>query len=201
MDNTLQRGLEEILDRHCGPGGDELGAQCAIWKDGEIQAEAYAGHRNGAGTLPVVPETIVSETMELALIQADKLKARIRTLIDPGLPPMTGDAVMLEQLLLNLLKNAMEAVQGCEDRTVELRVHLHDSGHFIQFDVADRGPGISDEAKPLLFDAFYSTKNEGMGMGLNICRSIVEIHQGRITITDTPGGGATFSFTVPLAKL
>ena len=55
--------------------------------------------------LPVVPETIVSETMELALIQADKLKARIRTLIDPGLPPMTGDAVMLEQLLLNLLKN------------------------------------------------------------------------------------------------
>ena len=150
--------------------------------------------------LPVVPETIVSETMELALIQADKLKARIRTLIDPGLPPMTGDAVMLEQLLLNLLKNAMEAVQGCEDRTVELRVHLHDSGHFIQFDVADRGPGISDEAKPMLFDAFYSTKNEGMGMGLNICRSIVEIHQGRITITDTPGGGATFSFTVPLAK-
>ena len=107
---------------------------------------------------------------------------------------------MLEQLLLNLLKNAMEAVQESEDRTVELRVHLHASGQFIQFDVADHGPGISDEAKPMLFDAFYSTKNEGMGMGLNICRSIVEMHQGRITITDTPGGGATFSFTVPLAK-
>lgn len=58
MDNTLQRGLEEILDRHCGPGGDELGAQCVIWKDGEIQAEAYAGHRNGARTLPVLPETL-----------------------------------------------------------------------------------------------------------------------------------------------
>ena len=150
--------------------------------------------------LSVAPETIVSETMELALIQADKLKARIRTLIDQGLPPMKGDAVMLEQLLLNLLKNAMEAVQESEDRTVELRVHLHASGQFIQFDVADHGPGISDEAKPMLFDAFYSTKNEGMGMGLNICRSIVEMHQGRITITDTPGGGATFSFTVPLAK-
>ena len=146
------------------------------------------------------PESVVNETMELALIQADKLKATINTVIEPNLPHMTGDSVMLEQLLLNLLKNAMEAVLPYPNHEIDLRVTLHESGNFIQFAVADHGPGISDEAKAMLFDAFYSTKDEGMGMGLNICRSIVEVHHGRILITDTPGGGATFTFTVPIAR-
>jgi len=138
--------------------------------------------------------------MELALIQAEKLNARINTTIEPNLPAMNGDSVMLEQLLLNLLKNAMEAVQPCPNHTIDLDVRLHESGSFIQFRVADHGTGIPDDAKTMLFDAFYSTKDEGMGMGLNICRSIVEVHHGRIVISDTPGGGATFTFTVPVAR-
>lgn len=146
------------------------------------------------------PESVVNETMELALIQADKLKASINTVIEPSLPEMVGDSVMLEQLLLNLLKNAMEAVLPCPNHTIDLTVKLHETGNFIEFIVADHGPGIPDPTKALLFDAFYSTKDEGMGMGLNICRSIVEVHHGRIIITDTPGGGATFTFTVPLAR-
>lgn len=146
------------------------------------------------------PESVVNETMELALIQADKLKASINTVIEPNLPEMVGDSVMLEQLLLNLLKNAMEAVLPCPNHTIDLTVKLHETGNFIEFIVADHGPGIPDPTKALLFDAFYSTKDEGMGMGLNICRSIVEVHHGRIIITDTPGGGATFTFTVPLAR-
>ncbi len=148
----------------------------------------------------LTPESVINETMELALIQAEKLNARINTTIEPGLPNMTGDSVMLEQLLLNLLKNAMEAVQPCPNHTIDLTVKLHETGNFIQFAVTDHGTGISDEAKAMLFDAFYSTKNEGMGMGLNICRSIVEVHHGRIVISDTPGGGATFTFTVPVAR-
>lgn len=146
------------------------------------------------------PESVVNETMELALIQADTLKASINTVIEPNLPEMVGDSVMLEQLLLNLLKNAMEAVLPCPNHTIDLTVKLHETGNFIEFIVADHGPGIPDPTKALLFDAFYSTKDEGMGMGLNICRSIVEVHHGRIIITDTPGGGATFTFTVPLAR-
>lgn len=146
----------------------------------------------------VSPETIVTETMELALIQAAKLNAQIETTIAPNLPDMKGDSVMLEQLLLNLLKNAMEAVQPFPNHTVELNVAKNAAGDFIEFQIRDHGPGISDENKALLYDAFYSTKSEGMGMGLNICRSIVEVHQGRITITDTPGGGATFTFTIPI---
>ena len=148
----------------------------------------------------LTPESVVNETMELALIQAEKLNARINTTIEPNLPAMTGDSVMLEQLLLNLLKNAMEAVQPCPNHTIDLDVRLHESGSFIQFRVADHGTGIPDDAKTMLFDAFYSTKDEGMGMGLNICRSIVEVHHGRIVISDTPGGGATFTFTVPVAR-
>lgn len=148
----------------------------------------------------VKPETIVSETMELALIQAAKLRCEIRTTIAPNLPFMTGDSVMLEQLLLNLLKNAMEAVQDYPNHTIDLDVSLSEDQQMVQFKVLDHGPGITDEDKEQLFNAFYSTKAEGMGMGLNICRSIVEIHHGRILITDTPGGGATFTFTVPVAK-
>ncbi len=148
----------------------------------------------------VRPETIVTETMELAQIQANKLKTRIVVTIADSLPPMMGDAVMLEQLLLNLLKNAMEASQGCPSPTIELTVGLNADASMIQYTVTDHGDGISDENKARLFDAFYSTKAEGMGMGLNICRSIVEVHHGRILVTDTPGGGATFTFTIPVAK-
>ncbi len=146
----------------------------------------------------VHPETIVTETMELALLQANKLKVGVQVHVAEDLPPMTGDAVMLEQLLLNLIKNAMEASQDKDNPTVELNVSLTEDGTMILFEVSDHGPGISDENKPKLFDAFYSTKAEGMGMGLNICRSIVETHHGRILVTDTPGGGATFCVTIPV---
>lgn len=146
----------------------------------------------------VSPETIVSETMELAILQANKLKTEIHVNVTPNLPNMVGDAVMLEQLLLNLLKNAMEAGQGFANPTIDLDVGLNEDSSMVQFRVIDHGPGISDENKTKLFDAFFSTKAEGMGMGLNICRSIVEIHHGRIIVTDTPGGGATFTFTIPV---
>lgn len=109
---------------------------------------------------------------------------------------------MLEQLLLNLLKNAMEASRSAMPTgvtVVELWVTLDAQKEVVVFKIVDHGTGISDDNKARLFDAFYSTKEEGMGMGLNICRSIVELHQGRILVTDTPGGGATFTFTVPVS--
>ncbi len=147
-------------------------------------------------------ETVVSETMELAQIQAAKLRSEIKIHIDPDLPLIRGDAVMLEQLLLNLLKNAMEASRSAMPTgvtVVELWVTLDAQKEVVVFKIVDHGTGISDDNKARLFDAFYSTKEEGMGMGLNICRSIVELHQGRILVTDTPGGGATFTFTVPVS--
>ena len=85
----------------------------------------------------------------------------------------------------------------CDNRTVELRVRAEAAG--VRFSVVDHGPGVAPAQKQELFDAFYSTKANGMGMGLNICRSIAELHGSRIEVDDTPGGGATFSFLVPLA--
>lgn len=143
--------------------------------------------------------TVIHETMELALIQARKYDAQIKLDIPNDLPNMRADGLLLEQLLLNLVKNGMEAGSASEDRTITVRVrHLQKpEANVLRFEVEDHGPGVSDEEKERLFDAFYTTKTEGMGMGLNICRSIVELHGGHLAVKDTPGGGATFVFTVP----
>ena len=145
--------------------------------------------------------TVIHEAMELAVIQARKYGAEIRLDVPEDLPVMRADAVLLEQLLLNLVKNGMEAAHASADRTITVRVRnlRNEQANVLRFEVEDHGPGISDEEKERLFDAFYTTKTEGMGMGLNICRSIVELHGGRLSVEDTPGGGATFVFTVPTA--
>ena len=110
---------------------------------------------------------------------------------------------MLEQLLLNLLKNGMEACAGAnlppERRVMRLYAEIDpQDASRIRFSIVDHGPGIPEELRSKLFDAFYSTKSEGMGMGLNICRSIAELHGGELIVKTTPGGGSTFSFTVPV---
>lgn len=151
---------------------------------------------------PVPVSQIIQETMELAAIQARNFDADVALDIAPDLPLVHGDAVMLEQLLLNLIKNAVEAVSTCENRTVEVHAaeeQKPDGTPVVRFSVVDHGPGIPLPAREKLFDAFYSTKTAGMGMGLNICRTIAEVHGSRIVIEDTPGGGTTFSFTVKVA--
>ncbi len=140
-------------------------------------------------------DTVLQETMELALIQAKKLQGTVALEVEPGLPAVHGDSVLIEQLLLNLIRNALEAMADSKNRTAVLRVRS-EGADSVRFSVIDRGPGITDEEKQKLFNAFYSTKSEGMGIGLNICRSIAELHGGHLDIADTPGGGATFSFAV-----
>ena len=140
---------------------------------------------------------LIEETMELALIQAKKRQARIVQNVQEGLPDIICDAVMVEQLLLNLLKNAMEAAAPCPDHTVTLSVSAADSRSVV-FEVADRGPGIPDAVKEKLFEPFFSTKSDGMGIGLNICRSIAEMHRGRLRAEDNPGGGTVFRLTLPV---
>ena len=106
---------------------------------------------------------------------------------------------MVEQVVLNLVKNGIEAMRDtpAEDRVliVSARRSEHDQ---VEVEVADHGPGLSEEARERLFTPFYTTKSEGMGMGLNICRSIVEFHEGRLWVDANPVGGCIFRFTLPL---
>jgi two-component system, LuxR family, sensor histidine kinase DctS len=109
---------------------------------------------------------------------------------------------MIEQVLLNLLKNAVEAMQATapKDREVVLSARANGDGT-VAVTVADRGCGIAAETADQLFTPFYTTKDEGMGMGLNICRSIIELHEGRLTVEPNPGGGSLFRFTLPIGEL
>jgi signal transduction histidine kinase len=141
---------------------------------------------------------LVEETTKL--IHSDDEERALRCILqsDPDLPAVFADRIMIEQVLLNLLRNAREAMQHlpAAERVAEVRVRKMDEG-MAAVEVADRGTGISPEAASQLFSPFFSTKNEGMGMGLNICRSLIEYHEGRLTFEDNPGGGTIFRFTLP----
>jgi len=141
---------------------------------------------------------IVDEALGFADITARNSGIRLATEFAAALPPVFADRIMIEQVLLNLLKNAIEAMPAtpAQDRVVAVRARADGDGA-VAVEVADRGCGIPSDAAEQLFAPFYTTKQEGMGMGLNICRSIVELHEGRLTVAPNPGGGSVFRFTLP----
>lgn len=117
--------------------------------------------------------------------------------LDPSLPAVQADAVLIEQVAINLLRNAADALREQPGpRRIELRSQR--SGAFVRVDVSDNGPGLAGRPPETLFAPFYSTKPEGMGMGLAICRSIVEAHHGALDARPAPAGGACFSFSLPI---
>ncbi|CAG0932649.1 MAG: Adaptive-response sensory-kinase SasA [Rhodocyclaceae bacterium] len=137
----------------------------------------------------------------VGLIEGDARKRGVRILpsLAEGLPPVRADRVMLEQVLLNLMRNGIEAMQATPlaDRQIVVRTAAVADG--IEVGVADRGSGIAEEAAARLFEPFFSTKPEGMGMGLNICRSIIESHKGRMWVEANEEGGSVFRFILPPA--
>jgi signal transduction histidine kinase len=100
-------------------------------------------------------------------------------------------------VVLNLLRNAMDAMAGTPPERREIRVTTEAGPLGVTVSIADRGCGISAEVREQLFQPFFTTKAEGMGMGLNICRSILELHHGRVWAEPQDGGGAVFSFSLP----
>jgi signal transduction histidine kinase len=123
----------------------------------------------------------------------------VQTQLAEGLPRIPGDRVQLQQVMLNLILNAVEAMSGVREgaRALLISTGLEASGGVL-VTVQDSGPGLTLESVDRLFEAFYTTKASGMGMGLSICQSIVEAHGGRIWASRTAGPGATFQFTLPL---
>jgi signal transduction histidine kinase len=139
----------------------------------------------------------------LPLLRTDALARRVAMELEttPDLPLVFGDRVQLQQVLLNLILNAMDAVVDCapDKRRVKLRI-IRASNEFIAMAVIDSGHGIPLDKLESIFDPFFTTKPRGLGMGLSISRTIVEAHGGRISATNNAQGGATVSFTLPVAN-
>ena len=139
----------------------------------------------------------------LELLEYDLRKSRTKfsLRLQPGLPDVMADNIQLEQVFLNLLHNSMEAMEsaGTEKRLVKISTVARDDG-WVQVSVADTGPGIDEAIMPRMFEPFVTTKEaSGLGMGLSICRSIIEVHGGRLWVESKRGHGATFFMTLPMA--
>jgi PAS domain S-box-containing protein len=138
----------------------------------------------------------------LALSSSELRDSRIivQTDFDSALPDVIGDRVQLQQVILNLILNAADAMRDTKDRPRDLAIDtIRENAREVRLSVRDSGSGIEPENAAKLFEAFYTTKSKGMGVGLSISRSIVESHAGRIWAMPNDGPGATFSFTVPCA--
>ena len=124
----------------------------------------------------------------------------MRTQLAEGLPRVQGDRIQLQQVLLNLIINAIEAMRDVGEEERELFISTRNEPDGVLVSVRDSGLGISPENVGRLFDPFYTTKPDGMGMGLSICRSIVEAHGGRIWATANVPQGAAFHVTIPTVR-
>jgi signal transduction histidine kinase len=141
---------------------------------------------------------VIVDTMPLVQRQALSNRVKLTLELAPELPPVRGDRVQLQQVIINLIINGIEAMASVSDRPRELiiRSHRYEDDQVLVA-VQDFGVGIAPENANSLFKAFYTTKRHGMGMGLSICRSIVEAHGGRVWASSNGGPGATLQFTLP----
>ena len=154
---------------------------------------------------------MVEQVVELAEIELRRRQVRLSHYVAPRLPALHVDPILIEQVLINLIKNGAESIDVAQratgNRLVDLRVTQRevDEQPAVQFSVTDTGRGLTEEALARLYEAFFSTKNDGMGIGLNLCRSIVESHQGRIHAENLYNAGQVvgcrFSFWIPVGPV
>jgi signal transduction histidine kinase len=155
------------------------------------------GNKDGA-TEPVDLNEATREVLALSMSDLQRNRVIVRQELADDLPPVTGDRVQLQQVILNLLRNASDAMSGVDDRPRQLVIRTErDEGDRVCLAVQDVGLGLEPQSLDRLFDAFYTTKNDGMGIGLSISRSIIESHHGHLFATPNDGPGATFSFSIP----
>jgi PAS domain S-box-containing protein len=164
--------------------------------------------RSEPNRTPAEVATMVSEAVELAGIELRRRNVRLNHYVAARLPVLRVDPILIEQVMVNLLKNAAESIdlanRPLARRSVELRVlpKIIEGQNAVEFSVQDTGMGLSPEVMDRLYEAFFSTKPEGMGIGLNLCRTIVESHRGRMQAENIYNGpdvvGCRFSFWIPV---
>jgi PAS domain S-box-containing protein len=157
--------------------------------------------KKDATTEPVDLNEAAREVIALSLSELQRGRVILQTELTDDLPPVTGDRVQLQQVVLNLLLNASDAMSGVDDRPRKLVITTErDEGDCVRLSVQDTGVGYDPQDLGRLFEAFYTTKSNGMGIGLSVSRSIIESHHGRLWASPNDGPGATFSFSIPRAS-
>jgi PAS domain S-box-containing protein len=175
-----------------------------IIKEGNRAGEVVKRVRGLVKKVPARKDAVaiddaILEVIALTRAEAAKNSVSVRTLFAEGLPRVQGDRIQLQQVMLNLIVNAIQAMSGIGEGARELQISIDavppEGG--VRVGVRDTGPGLSPESLSCLFEPFYTTKSEGMGIGLSICRSIIEAHGGRLWATPCDPQGALFQFTIP----
>jgi two-component system sensor kinase FixL len=141
---------------------------------------------------------LVEEALALALLGARQAGVRVTLELDRGLPPVLVDGVQIQQVILNLVRNAVEAMETVDRRELTIATRAMPADNIAEVSVADSGPGIPPEIANRLFQPFVTTKKSGMGLGLSICRDIVEAHRGRLQVAPRASGGTEFRLTLPM---
>ena len=158
--------------------------------------------RSDKDRAPVAPQHLLDAIMPLVSLQARELGVRVQVRARPGLPPVLCDRTMVEQVLLNLARNAMQAMDEAGVAAPALVFDARPApGDRLEFSVSDVGPGIPDEVKARLFTPFFTTKSEGMGLGLSLCRTVVEQHGGSLAYEPNRPRGTIFRFTLAQARV
>jgi signal transduction histidine kinase len=157
--------------------------------------------KTGATSESLDLNEVTREVVALSLSELERNKVIVRTKLAGELPRVLGDRVQLQQVILNLVLNASDAMSGVDDRPRRLVIETEpDEQHRVRLSVRDTGVGFEPQGADRVFDAFYTTKSNGMGIGLSVSRSIIESHKGRLWAIPNDGPGATFSFSIPCAS-
>jgi C4-dicarboxylate-specific signal transduction histidine kinase len=143
---------------------------------------------------------VVREVLKLIRTDLIGQKVTVDTELSPNLPVVTGDSVQLQQVLVNLVVNACDAMADCNvpERRLLIRTGIENGSSTVIVSVTDRGGSIPDKKMEEIFEPFFTTKEEGMGLGLSVCRTIIDAHRGKLWATNNADRGATFHFTLPL---
>jgi C4-dicarboxylate-specific signal transduction histidine kinase len=156
--------------------------------------------KSGGTKAPVNMNEAIYEVVALTRSQVQRNGAALRTDLCDEIPLVMGDRVQLQQVMVNLVVNAAEAMKDVQDRPRDILVRTLRESDRVRVEVRDVGMGVAPEQRERIFTPFHTTKSGGMGMGLSICKTIVESHGGRLCVLSNSGPGSTFHFSLPTSR-